>query len=522
MNHQSLPAGEAPAAPEPARPSLQQLLSRLDFDSLRDTAEQCRQAAHSELALELYRLALALRPDDAAVRSRMHSLLRDLGLGEDLYSYSSDLLTRLVRLFRGREGVHAVQFRQEQQGRSGYRPVHREAGELDWRAHLEGDVTLGIYPVREDGTVWFGAIDVDVRKDFLAQRRLDAEFASRLDAHLRTQMRTLLERFERAGCPATLEWSGNKGYHLWLFLAEPAPASTVRRLLGRLAGTVPEGVAYSIEIFPKQDRVPPGGLGNLIKVPLGVHLTSGRRSCFLDPGTFEPIDAARAIASLRPVRLEALPETLLRECEKTPRAAPAAALPESGQSAIEAAARAVRCRGAAVPSAQARRTPDAVPTRGGEVSTRQAGTQPHSEPVFAGAGPGGLRAVRSLARGCPVVAELIRKAGRERHLTHPERIVLLYTLGKLGAEGAAALHRVMSCCSDYDPEVTQRQLDSVRSNAIGCRGVQRWLQDGAYSQCHGCRFVLGPGQYRSPLLHVTGQGQPVPAPPYDPGDGVEE
>jgi len=37
----------------------------------------------------------------------------------------------------------------------------------------------------------------------------------------------------------------------------------------------------SVELFPKQSRVPTGSLGNLIKLPLSFHRKTGRRGRFI-------------------------------------------------------------------------------------------------------------------------------------------------------------------------------------------------------------------------------------------------
>jgi len=41
------------------------------------------------------------------------------------------------------------------------------------------------------------------------------------------------------------------------------------------------GASKDIEVFPKQDKVPENGFGNLIKLPLGIHKISGQRSYLL-------------------------------------------------------------------------------------------------------------------------------------------------------------------------------------------------------------------------------------------------
>jgi len=58
-------------------------------------------------------------------------------------------------LFSGREDVFAVQFE------GGYRPVRRPMTSDDVSDHLAGKSTLGVYVLKSDSSVKFGAYDID-------------------------------------------------------------------------------------------------------------------------------------------------------------------------------------------------------------------------------------------------------------------------------------------------------------------------------------------------------------------------
>ncbi len=79
------------------------------------------------------------------------------------------------------------------------------------------------------------------------------------------------------GAESYIEFSGRKGWHLWVFFRPHAPNTAARRAgrdLLKRAGL--EGV----EVFPKQDRVSRDRPGSLIKLPLGIHQATGRRCTF--------------------------------------------------------------------------------------------------------------------------------------------------------------------------------------------------------------------------------------------------
>ena len=182
-------------------------------------------------------------------------------------------------LFRGREDVYAVRW-QTSDGRAGYspsalknwkainqsRPEDRKKVDRETRIflpltdavvekHLLGKETAGIYPLLADETCWFLAVDFDKKtwqKDALA----------------------FLETCRLLRVPAALERSrsGNGG-HVWIFFEHSIPAITARKLgCALLTRTMDQrhelGLDSYDRLFPNQDTMPKGGLGNLIALPL--------------------------------------------------------------------------------------------------------------------------------------------------------------------------------------------------------------------------------------------------------------
>jgi len=114
--------------------------------------------------------------------------------------------------------------------------------------HLAGRWTLGTYLLDKASSCAFAVFDAD-SSDGLAQLvMLSMELAGQ-------------------GIPTILEAS-RRGGHLWVHVAESAPASLVRAWL------LPYVVAYDVEFYPKQEVLPVGGCGSLIRLPLGVHRRS--------------------------------------------------------------------------------------------------------------------------------------------------------------------------------------------------------------------------------------------------------
>ncbi len=346
-------------------------------------------------------------------------------------------LALLADWFEGRDGVHAVES-VDRAGRRSFVPVHRPIGEEDWRRHLRGETTLALPLVRAGDVCSLGVLDVDLGRKLLAEHpdRKEELLGRALGAALR-----LRRELARRGCASLLELSGEKGYHLWMRFEEPVPSFRLRRWLVSLvaaAGEPPEGVR--VEIFPKRDRLRPGEMGSVVKLPLGVHRRSGRRCRLLDEHG-EPLeDPYETLRTTPPI-----PRRIVVEPDEA--APPPASLP-------------------APPPAEL-----------------------------------GPRATRVL-EGCKILGYLAKKAQDTSYLDHTERTTLLCTLGHLGEEGAAALHAIIRHTYNYSRDVTDRHISRRPEFPMSCPKVrERHPEAAALAPCT-CRFALRGGAYPTPVLYA--------------------
>lgn len=235
-------------------------------------------------------------------------------------------LPLLQSFFRGKEGVFAVEA-VDRRGHRSFLPVHRPLGDDDWRAHLAGEKTLALPLVGSGNACQLGVLDIDMTKKALAEDPGGRErLRSRaLGAALRLRRLLLAE-----GAESLLEDSGHKGHHLWVRLAEPVEAHRLRRWLLDLVEkgpAAPEGVR--IEVFPDRDRVRPGGIGPIVKLPLGVHGKSGRWCSLLDTDGNPLADPFEALRGLQEVPVAVLdgrqPEASTQAAESVPAMGPRAA-----------------------------------------------------------------------------------------------------------------------------------------------------------------------------------------------------
>ena len=136
------------------------------------------------------------------------------------------------------------------------------------RDSLNGDITISLYAINPETQ----------RSKWVA---IDADFDGSLESLFQLQW-----ELKQDGVDAALEQS-RRGGHLWIFGAEPLLASECRIYVYNLALRlgIPVkggGLKEGIEVFPRQDRLEDGELGNAIRAPIGVHRKTNRRYWFYE------------------------------------------------------------------------------------------------------------------------------------------------------------------------------------------------------------------------------------------------
>jgi len=163
------------------------------------------------------------------------------------------------KYFKGRTDVFA-----EQKADGTYKKVDRKFTLEDIENHLSGHHTFGIFPVEPVVNIcWHTIIDIDEVDLKLVASAIDGAENLGID-----QSKLLIE------------FSGSKGYHIWVRFKEAIPACLAKRL-GEII-LLESNLSAKIEVFPKQAHVAKDQYGNLIKLPFGIHRVSNKRSTILN------------------------------------------------------------------------------------------------------------------------------------------------------------------------------------------------------------------------------------------------
>ncbi len=223
---------------------------------------------------------------------------------------TSDSLAKIslfMSLFKGRDDVYAKRWENKNKGTSGYSPVCLN----QWKAgvcgkpkiscskcenklyaaldedvienHLRGNIVVGIYPMLQDETCCFLAMDFD-----------EADWQSDISV-----LRDVCIEFN---IPVAVERSrSGKGGHVWFFFENRLSAALARKF-GTALLTVSMSRRHEIQfksydrLFPSQDTMPKGGLGNLIALPFQKAARKNTNSEFVDDN-FESYDDQWAFLS---------------------------------------------------------------------------------------------------------------------------------------------------------------------------------------------------------------------------------
>ena len=227
------------------------------------------------------------------------------------------------RLFRGRTDVYPVRWDGKTSGKSGYAPACAN----EWRAgvcekprikcgdcshrllvplsdsviydHLAGKQTVGVYPLLEDDTCHFLAVDFD-------------------EADWQQDAQAFIQSCGELGVPAALEISrSGRGAHAWVFFDGRVSARDARRLGTAIishtcARTRQLKLASYDRLFPNQDTMPKGGFGNLIALPLQKHPRESGCSVFVDAALRPHGDQWAYLAAIQLMAPHDIEPTILR------------------------------------------------------------------------------------------------------------------------------------------------------------------------------------------------------------------
>ena len=353
--------------------------------------------------------------------------------------HKRELMEHFMALFSGREDVFARQWADKNENKSGYVPVRHAMTLADVDEHVQGRKTYGIYLLQADSRVRCGVIDVDIIAR-LRSGKLATEDKITLKRERTYMITRIREQSAELGLTPVVEFSGYKGFHFWYFFSRAVDAAAVRSVLTDIAQPVNADIScFDLEVFPKQGKLTGKGLGNLVKLPLGIHRFTGKQSFFMECPKRDIDSQLGFLKTIQPV------------------------------------------------------DPDMLTT----VSARKEKERVVLHPRMAGFARQ-YPEIYELERLCPPLGQIISTLRDRSDISTREEKVLYQTVGFLPRR-KTLLHYLMAFNGEYNPHLVDFRLSKLSGTPLGCRRIHSLLGfTGDF-----CEFKEQTESYLHPLLHLA-------------------
>ena len=318
--------------------------------------------------------------------------------------------------------------------------------------HLRGEISISASTVGMNGQVRCLALDFDISNKALADLQNDP--TAKLPDALR-QALDVQKQIRRLGLRSLLEFSGFRGYHLWLPMESPITAAEATALGVMLIKDFPDvaGTGITVERFPKTKSIRAEQTLPVLKLPCGRHPLTGKWCVLLDEHG-------------QPFKNQAweLLGFISNSSQQVKRLLSA---------------------GSAQTISRADAPQELLPVE-------------DLAPLSQG--------IESVLKHCIVVRQLCQMAKQTGYLSHQDRLHLLFVFAHMGEIGWQYLHQVMRWTFNYRHAVTQGFLERSKEYPISCAKLRERYEDRKWVAGCRCQFPTKGDTYPSPVLHAHAEG----------------
>lgn len=353
---------------------------------------------------------------------------------------------RYLELFMGREDTYAIEILRLD-GRN-FENMYKPITERDITEHLKGSCTAATYIQRNNSTVKHIIFDVDISKKILLKTESQDEL---FQEYLKKAGKTALqiqEIIRKMGMEAYIENSGYRGFHVWLFLNSWIRTRYANIFQDVVLRQLVLESDINVECFPNRTRVKEERMGQLIKLPWGIHSRTGKRTQFLDSHLYPYSEQNRFLEEINCFSLESIKR--------------------------------------------------AVNVFGEENKPEVINKIPVDRKLLESC----EESIKIVIENCGLIRYLCNKAKNTGYLSHLERLTICYVFGHLGDGGKEFVHKIMEYTINYQYSVTQKFIQKLPAKPISCIKLrEQYKQLTAEIGCN-CRFKKVKNCYPSPVLHA--------------------
>lgn len=392
---------------------------------------------------------------------RSEKVCTSLFVQKEMYAKSiphlnSEEMKMYMDLFVGREELYA-KASINYSGKLVYDSVEDPLLEEIVLQHLRGESVIASYIQRNNNTVKFIVFDVDLSKKTMLQignqRNVYHQYMNKaLD--VAKGIKKILAHF---GVESALEFSGYRGYHIWIFMEEWISTRYANLLQDAvLKNLTMEREGINVECFPNRTRVRGDKPGQALKLPWAKHFVSEQYSLFVD-------NDGQVLENQKDVLHNAVQ------------------YPVSKIKRIIAA-----------------NTGEQLSDKAEDKNVDVSEYKNYEEMI------------QLVLLHCGLARYIYQKAKSTGYLAHMERLTILYIFGHLGESGKEFVHTVMEFTLNYQYSVTQRYIRKLPDKPISCNKLrEQYKQLTAQVGCN-CRFVKTKDCYPSPVLHALKNAKDIP------------
>lgn len=171
------------------------------------------------------------------------------------------------------------------------------------RQHLGGDMWLGVYPLRANGTVRFAAVRVVSKAKARGGRPLATEPTAGAVKHCAL---AIVGEARRIGLDVMVSEEPGRGYVVWVPVAQPVTAARAKALATLLVQSTAGSEEVTREVIPAQEVTKPDKPGTPVMLPLGLDPRTGERAWLCEPDltrSLDPCALLRAFVANAPERV---------------------------------------------------------------------------------------------------------------------------------------------------------------------------------------------------------------------------
>lgn len=363
------------------------------------------------------------------------------------FEYNRETAGKIIKVFSGREDVYSL----ENLSSNGKRQNEIQLMPLTEAVvyeHLQGNKTVGTYIQRTNSTVKSIIVDVDVSKKVLLQYdRSTDQFKEYLKKAF-AKAKEIVKFYQRLGVEGYVEYSGCRGYHVWLLFSEWIPVRYANMFSDLIDRSIMHDDDITIEYFPNKTRIKAGKYGQCIKLPYGIHSRTGEIAYFINEDENAVYDINKFIDGIARYQVSVIKKILAANTD----------FKESK----------TRC----------------------EIQLEKEFLKNIPENV------------RTVLENCNLMKYLCQKVLKTGYLSHFERLSILYVFGHLGDEGKEFIHQLMGKTLNYQYNITEKFIQKIPQKPISCIKLRDQYRNVTAEYGCNCNFKRTKNCYPSPVLHA--------------------